>query len=115
MPVSMVSVAEYTMLVTGILVAVGGIIGFIKARSMPSLLSGVISGVLLVACFFAASQYDPKVGLGAGIVLLAMLEAVFAIRFAKTKKMMPSGMLIGICGLSQVIVILGELQTFGMF
>lgn len=112
MPVSMVSIAEYTMVVTGILIAIGGVIGFIKARSMPSLLSGVISGVLLVVCFVVASQHDPKIGLGAGIVLLTMLEGVFAVRFAKTKKMMPSGMLIGICAIAQLIVIIGELQAF---
>jgi len=114
MPESMVSVAEYTMIVTGILIAIGGIIGFIKARSMPSLLSGVVSGLLLVGCFIIANQHDTKIGLGAGILLLTMLEGVFAVRFAKTRKMMPSGMLIGVCVISQLIVIAGELKAFDL-
>jgi len=111
----MVSIAEYSLIVTGVLIAIGGVIGFIKARSMPSLLAGVVSGVLLVVCFIVATQVDPKIGLSAGIVLLTMLEGVFAMRFAKTKKMMPSGMLIAICGITQLIVIIGTLQAFDLF
>lgn len=110
----MISVAEYTLVVTGILIAIGGVIGFIKARSMPSLLSGVVSGILLVGCFIAATQFDPKVGLCAGIAILTMLEVVFAIRFAKTKKVMPSGMLIGVCGIAELIAMVGALQAFGL-
>jgi uncharacterized membrane protein (UPF0136 family) len=112
MQTSMISIAEYTLIVTGVLVAVGGIIGFIKARSMPSLLAGVVSGILLVVCFIVASQHDAKAGLIGGIVLLAILEAVFTMRFAKTKKFMPSGMLIGICVVSQIITVIGLLQAF---
>jgi uncharacterized membrane protein (UPF0136 family) len=114
MQVSLIPIAEYTLIVTGILVAIGGIIGFIKAKSLPSLISGVVSGILLVACFFVASQYDPKYGLPAGIGVLTMLEVVFAIRFAKTKKVMPSLVLIAVCGIAEVIAIFGTLQAFGV-
>lgn len=114
MPENIIVIAQYTLLVTGILVAKGGVIGFIKAKSKASLVSGVVSGILLIGCFIAAIQFDPKIGLSAGAVLLAILEAIFTVRFKKTKKFMPSGMLLIVCGISQVLVILGALKAFGV-
>ena len=36
----------------GVLLLIGGIIGYITARSKPSLISGVVSGLLLLATTF---------------------------------------------------------------
>lgn len=113
MPTSFIPIAQYTLLAAGVLVAIGGIIGFVKAKSKPSLISGVASGILLGVCYYV-TQSDINTGLIAGFVLLTVLDIVFSIRFGKTKKFMPSGMMIAICGISQLIVLLAVLQSLGM-
>ena len=70
----------------GFLVA-GGVIGFVKARSRVSLITAVVASALLA---LAALGHLPFV---AAPVLLGLLTIVFAIRLAKTKKVMPSGIL----------------------
>jgi uncharacterized membrane protein (UPF0136 family) len=77
----------------GILVMVGGIIGYIVSQSKVSLLSGCISGVLLL---FAA--YLQFIGIIWGLILAGVvttvLVVVFALRLAKTRKFMPSGLML---------------------
>jgi len=77
----------------GILAIVGGIIGYIRSASNVSLLSGCISGVLLL--FAAYLQFK---GLIWGLILAALvttvLVVVFALRLAKTRKFMPAGLML---------------------
>ncbi len=66
----------------------GGMMGFVKAGSKISLISSVAFAVLLILCEFGVIRFDY-----ARWILLALL-VVFAIRFARTKKFMPSGLLV---------------------
>jgi uncharacterized membrane protein (UPF0136 family) len=108
-----IPIAQYTILGTAILVALGGIMGFVKAKSKASLIAGVISGILLAVSFFV-TQADLRAGLVAATVLLFLLDGMFASRLAKTKKFMPSGMMLVICSIAEVIVIVGLLQAVGV-
>lgn len=76
----------------GILSIIGGIIGYIQATSKVSLLSGSISGLLLI---FAA--YFQLQGQAWGSILAVLVTAVlvvfFAFRLAKTRKFMPAGLM----------------------
>jgi len=76
----------------GILSIIGGIIGYIQATSRVSLLSGSISGLLLI---FAA--YFQLQGQAWGSILAVLVTAVlvvfFAFRLAKTRKFMPAGLM----------------------
>lgn len=80
-------------IVYGILALGGGILGYVKAKSLPSLLSGLVSGGLLIAGGVAQAQ-----GLGWGLMLATIvtiaLIIVFAIRYWKTRKFMPAGLMI---------------------
>jgi len=76
-----------------LLLAVGGVIGFRKAGSRPSLIAGLVSGVLALAAL-GATFVRPSLGLGMGLVLAVLMAVVFAIRLRKTGKFMPSGMLL---------------------
>lgn len=69
------------------LLVVGGVIGFIKAGSRVSLITSLAFAGLLT--FSALKQ----VGGTLDYPVLGLLTVVFAMRLAKTKKFMPSGML----------------------
>ncbi|WNZ25508.1 hypothetical protein HJG54_23420 [Leptolyngbya sp. NK1-12] len=77
----------------GILAFVGGILGYTKANSQTSLISGVISGVLLMISGLAHQQ-NLSWGLPLAIGVTIALIAVFAVRFAKTRKFMPAGLMV---------------------
>ncbi len=70
------------------LLVLGGLIGFLKAKSRISLVSSAIFAVALALC---ATQVLP---LAWSTWLLALLVVVFAMRAAKTKKFMPSGLML---------------------
>jgi len=74
-----------------VLLLAGGLMGFIKAKSMISLVTSAIFGVLLALCaldvirpFYIAD------------ILVGLLLVVFGIRFAKGRKFMPSGLMLGL-------------------
>jgi uncharacterized membrane protein (UPF0136 family) len=79
--------------VYAIFLAVGGVIGFTKAGSRPSLIAGLASaaGALLA---LALSTQSLTWGMGLGALLAILLAAFFGYRFAvKTRKFMPAGLL----------------------
>jgi len=71
-----------------VLLLVGGIMGFVKAKSKVSLVTSAVSAVLLALC--ALGVFNMTVA----EVLTALLAVVFVIRYAKTKKFMPAGLMI---------------------
>lgn len=86
----------------GVIMILGGIMGFVKVGSKASLISGVGMGLGLIASGFGVSRgsYDSLV---VAEVIAALLVVIFAIRFAKTRRIMPVGML-AILSLAAVVV-----------
>jgi len=72
-----------------VLLIVGGIMGFVKARSKASIIASVAFAIPLALCA-AGVITNPWVA----DVLIALLIVVFAMRLAKTKKFMPSGLMV---------------------
>lgn len=60
----------------GLIALVGGLIGFLKAGSLASLIAGGGSGLLLLACALLARQ-KPPVGLIGAMVVSFLLVARF--------------------------------------
>ena len=72
-----------------VLLLVGGLIGFLKAGSKVSLIMSAAFAAALVLCALKIIfQYY------VADLLLAALIVVFAMRLAKTKKFMPSGLML---------------------
>ena len=76
--------------VYGVVLVVGGVLGFRKAKSLPSLIAGVISGDLAIAAGVLMDLHHPAVALRLGAVLAGALTLVFVRRLAVTRKAMPA-------------------------
>src|SRR5437667_3437287 len=72
-----------------ILLVVGGLIGFLKAGSKISLIMSVSFAAVLSLCA-AHIIFQPYVA----DIFLAALLVVFGLRLSKTKKFMPSGLML---------------------
>jgi uncharacterized membrane protein (UPF0136 family) len=92
----MFEIAKAATISLGVLSIVGGIIGFKKAKSKPSLIAGTISGLALGICF-VVSLTNPTSGLTSALVITGILDLVFLMRLMKTKKMMPAGIMLIAC------------------
>jgi uncharacterized membrane protein (UPF0136 family) len=76
-----------------ILLLIGGMIGFFKAGSKVSLITSSIAAALLVLTALPG-VLDVNFRRNAADFIMAALLVVFAIRLAKTKKFMPSGLML---------------------
>jgi uncharacterized membrane protein (UPF0136 family) len=85
------------------LLLAGGLIGFYKAQSKVSLISSAVFAALL-AVLAVPGIFERKFAHGAANVLLAALLVVFAIRLVKTKKFMPSGLMLVVTTLMLVLL-----------
>lgn len=82
-----------TLGIYAVLLAVGGVIGFVKARSKASLISGVLSAIFAVVALVLAVLKYPW-GFPLGLTLAIVLFVLFGYRYAiRSRKFMPSGLL----------------------
>lgn len=87
-------VAQVTLAIYGVLLAVGGLIGFFKARSLPSLIAGMLSAVAAFVALGLTIGRPPSMGIGLGSLLSIVLFVLFGYRYAiRNRKFMPNGML----------------------
>lgn len=85
----------------GLLAGLGGIWGYIKSKSKPSLIAGCLSSILLlVAAVMQIRGFSS--GLLLSKIIILLLIAVFVVRLVKTGKFMPSGIMLiaGVIALS---------------
>jgi uncharacterized membrane protein (UPF0136 family) len=76
-----------------VLLLVGGLIGFFKAKSKLSLITSAVFAAVLVLAVLPGI-FQPAFARNLVNVILALLLVVFAVRLAKTKKFMPSGLML---------------------
>eukprot|EP00878_Enallax_costatus_P006957 GHUV01007291.1.p1 GENE.GHUV01007291.1~~GHUV01007291.1.p1 ORF type:complete len:111 (+),score=34.35 GHUV01007291.1:177-509(+) len=77
----------------GLLCAAGGVLGFLKKRSMPSLVAGLAFGAAYGASAYIINVGDPATGHLCGLVSSLVLTGAMGARFAGTRKVMPAGVM----------------------
>lgn len=109
----MVEAARWSILSYGVLMIVGGILGYVlpKTPSKVSLIAGCASGVLAVLAYFVALDSNPLPGLAIGLVVAGGVGAMMFLRWKQTKKFMPSGMIVLLSG---VVVVLAVIALAGL-
>ena len=83
------------LLIYGAITAVGGVMGYVNAKSTASLIAGAASGCVLLlsgALIIAGAAWGAYLGFAVTMVLIV----VFWMRYHKTRTVMPAGMMLGI-------------------
>ncbi len=103
---------QKVLLVYALLVTIGGIVGYATTDppSTPSLIAGVISGVLLLYSCWLWGQ-KPLVGFILGLVVsIALLGRFTGVAFSKGLAMWPTGVVIFFSAVTIVVLIAAFLQ-----
>ncbi|GET43594.1 TMEM14 family protein [Microseira wollei] len=87
----MAQIAVFTIPVYALIVIFGGVFGYLKAKSKMSLISGLFSGAALLATWLLPGATGIKLGIATAIA--AVLLITFIIRFVRTRKFMPAGLM----------------------
>ncbi|XP_044743351.1 transmembrane protein 14C-like [Chrysoperla carnea] len=89
-------------------VAAGGIMGYAKAGSIPSLGAGILFGSILSYGAYQASQSPPRYTVQ--LLATTTLAGVMGMRFYKSGKIMPAGL---ICIMSTAMLLRTSLKLAG--
>ena len=84
--------AKIYFIVFGILTIAGGVVGYVKAGSVASIVAGGITGVLLLVAALLLPEYR-IVGLATAGIVSLLLAAQFVPKFLRTGRVMPAGMM----------------------
>jgi uncharacterized membrane protein (UPF0136 family) len=103
---------DISLIVYAIVMLGGGIGGYVSANSIPSLVSGVISGILLLGAV-VLGRNNPRLGYGLATLTALVLVIVFVRRYMETGKLMPSGALIGLSIFMLILLTVGHFLKKG--
>jgi uncharacterized membrane protein (UPF0136 family) len=84
--------AKIYFILFGILTIAGGVIGYVKAGSVASIIAGSITGVLLLVAAFLLPEHR-AIGLATAFIISLLLAAQFVPKFIRTGRVMPAGMM----------------------
>ena len=101
----MFDVARYAILVYGVLMIVGGILGYVlpKEPSKISLIAGGASGLLAIVAFLIV-QEEPTVGLAIALVITAGVTVMMFPRLKTAKKPRSTVMIIALSAVVAILV-----------
>jgi len=82
--------AKIYFILFGVLTIAGGVVGYVKAGSMASIIAGSITGVLLLVAGFVLPEHR-AIGLATALIISLLLAAQFVPKFIRTGRVMPAG------------------------
>jgi uncharacterized membrane protein (UPF0136 family) len=97
--------AKIYFIVFGALTIAGGVVGYVKADSVASIIAGSITGIILLVAAFLLPEH-PAIGLATAFIISLLLAAQFAPKFIRTGRLMPAGMMsiLSVIGIIAAIV-----------
>jgi uncharacterized membrane protein (UPF0136 family) len=97
--------AKIYFIVFGLLTIAGGIIGYVKAGSVPSIVAGAITGVLLLVAAFLLPEHQ-ALGLGTALIVSLLLAGYFIRKYLQTGTVMPAAIMsvLSVIGIIAAIV-----------
>src|SRR5437660_12458826 len=100
--------ARIYFIVFGALTIVGGIVGYLKAGSVASIIAGSTAGVLLLVAAFLLPEHR-TIGLATALIVSFLLAGQFVPKFLRTGRVMPAAMMsiLSVIGIIAVIVVGG--------
>jgi uncharacterized membrane protein (UPF0136 family) len=96
-------------LIFGALTILGGIIGYVKAGSLPSIIAGAITGVLLLVAGWILPTHRVA-GLLTALIVSLLLAGQFIPKFFRTGKVMPAGVMSILSAIGIVVAIVAWLK-----
>lgn len=84
--------ASLIVLVYAVLVLVGGVFGFVKAASRPSLIGGGAGGLALLLAAWGLARHQSW-GQPVALALTLALLVFFSLRYVRTRAFMPGGLM----------------------
>ena len=96
-------------LVFGALTILGGIIGYVKAGSLPSIIAGTITGILLLVAGWILPN-NRTLGIAIAFIVSLLLAVQFVPKLIRTAKMMPAGLMSILSVIGIVVAIVAWLK-----
>lgn len=96
----MLEIIRVYLFVFGAFTFAGGALGYVKAKSVASIIAGSVFGALLVLGGYLMGS-GGRLGLGVGLGISVMLTARFSKAFRSSGKVMPAGVMtvLGLVGI----------------
>jgi len=105
----MLGAAKIYFITFGILTIAGGIVGYVKAGSVVSIIAGSISGILLLVAAWLTPDHQAA-GLIVALLVSVLLAGQFVPKFFSTHKMMPAGLMSVLSVLGIIVAIAAWLR-----
>jgi uncharacterized membrane protein (UPF0136 family) len=101
--------SDVLLYVYGMLLIFGGTMGYVKARSTPSLVAGVVCGLIAI---FLGWRYTWHYAPYAALILALFLIFIMGRRYLRTRKAMPAMMIVVLSAIVALVQIY-NLATIG--
>ena len=105
----MIGPAKIYFIIFGLLTIIGGVIGYVKAGSTISIISGAIAGIALIIAAFLLPG-NAALGLIIAAVVSVLLAGRFIPHFMKSGKIMPDALMAALSLIGVVIAIVAWLK-----
>ena len=105
----MLGPAKIYFIVFGLLTIAGGVLGYVKAGSMASIVAGGISGILLLVGAWLIPEHQVGGLILSGLVSL-LLIGYFVPKFMRTGAVMPAGMMSALSAIGIIVALIAWLK-----